>query len=86
MPETKDEIEDEFKAYKNVNPDWMTVIVKGQIVAAYQNRLASFSGSHPSIICPTCIYFRLTLPVLFCYHYLLLFNLRIKLTFHSSFL
>jgi hypothetical protein len=57
MSQTKEQIEGELEAYKIANPDWMTDVSKGQIIASYNNRLASLPGSHTSIICPACVYF-----------------------------
>ncbi len=49
MSQTKEQIEDELQSFKNANSDWMTDVVKGQIVASYNNRLATFTGIFFSI-------------------------------------
>jgi hypothetical protein len=58
------------------------VVVEGNIFIA--EATYNFVGGIP-LGNPTCIYFLLNLSILFCCRYLL-FNLRMKLTFHSYFL
>jgi hypothetical protein len=41
MSQIKEQIENELQSFKNANPDWLTNVEKGQIVASYNNRLAS---------------------------------------------
>ena len=49
ISQTKEQIEDELQSFKNANSDWLTDVVKGQIVASYNNRLATFTGIFFSI-------------------------------------
>ncbi len=41
MSQTKKEIEQELKAFKDANPNWMADAVQMTVVASYNNRLAS---------------------------------------------
>ena len=45
--ETREETVSELRAYKGANPNWITDIEMAQVVASYNNRLASMSPPAP---------------------------------------
>jgi hypothetical protein len=50
MAQTKEQVEQELQAFKNVNPDWMTVEWKSITVTGFNNHLASFPGMFITVV------------------------------------
>jgi hypothetical protein len=65
----EEEVEAEFRSYKEANPDWLTNLQKGQVVASYNFRLAALSGTVLFPPTPNLVLFYTVLTCFFLFSY-----------------